>query len=358
MLTSIIIPDGIIKIGNGAFNPSGLDQITLPITASDVHENAFASDVTISRKLDLTFDENAEWTTYYSREDLTQPEGTKVYIIKGIDSENNIIPEQINYIPKETAVLIQRDSKTQTAFEASSIENPVPLSVEPWESFKGSVTPFTGISNLPGDKYVLTNDKFVKTHMETLPAFRCYIHIIKEGDNTPSSFYLSDTNKNTIILKEEGQFNRNAAISVKITGSTLEVTPIEALYVEAENITISRSTSARSGRAPLVDNNTYHPTFVKEDETTRTKTFTLPNIGNYFYEVEIDFQKRSDFSKAGTDLSISISPNRFEYDGKEHKPTDITVKWEGTLLALNTDYIIKEYKDNVNAGKGKVIADL
>ena len=355
MLTSIIIPDGIIKIGNGAFNPSGLDQITLPITASDVHENAFASDVTISRKLDLTFDENAEWTTYYSREDLTQPEGTKVYIIKGIDSENNIIPEQINYIPKETAVLIQRDSKTQTAFEASSIENPVPLSVEPWESFKGSVTPFTGISNLPGDKYVLTNDKFVKTHMETLPAFRCYIHIIKEGDNTPSSFYLSDTNKNTIILKEEGQFNRNAAISVKITGSTLEVTPIEALYVEAENITISRSTSARSGRAPLVDNNTYHPTFVKEDETTRTKTFTLPNIGNYFYEVEIDFQKRSDFSKAGTDLSISISPNRFEYDGKEHKPTDITVKWEGTLLALNTDYIIKEYKDNVNAGKGKVI---
>ena len=355
MLTSIIIPDGIIKIGNGAFNPSGLDRITLPITASDVHENAFASDVTIFRKLDLTFDENAEWTTYYSREDLTQPAGTNVYIIKGFDSENNIIPEQINYIPKETAVLIQRDSKTQTAFEASSNKNPVPLSVEPWKNFKGSVTPFTGISKLPGDKYVLTNDKFVKTHTDTLPAFRCYIHIIKEGDNTPSSFYLSDTNKNTIILKEEGQFNRNAAISVKITGSTLEVTPIEALYVEAENITISRSTSARSGRAPLVDNNTYHPTFVKEDKTTRTKTFTLPNIGDYLYEVEIDFQKRSDFSKAGTDLSISISPNKFEYDGKEHKPTDITVKWEGTLLALNTDYIIKEYKDNVNAGKGKVI---
>ena len=204
-------------------------------------------------------------------------------------------------------MLIQRDSKTQTAFEASSIKNPVPLSVEPWENFKGSVTPFTGISNLPGDKYVLTNDKFVKTHMETLPAFRCYIHIIKEGDNTPSSFYLSDTNKNTIILKEEGQFNRNAAISVKITGSTLEVTPIEALYVEAENITISRSTSARSGRAPLVDNNTYNPTFVKEDETTRTKTFTLPNIGNYLYEVEIDFQKRGDFSKAESLSWVRVS---------------------------------------------------
>ncbi len=356
MLTSIIIPDGIIKIGNGAFNPSGLDQITLPITASDVHENAFASDVTISRKLDLTFDENAEWTTYYSREDLTQPAGTKVYIIKGIDSENNIIPEQINYIPKETAVLIQRDSKTQTAFEASSIENPVPLSVEPWESFKGSVTPFTGISNLPGDKYVLTNDKFVKTHMETLPAFRCYIHIIKEGDNTPSSFYLSDTNKNTIILKEEGQFNRNAAISVKITGSTLEVTPIEALYVEAKNITISRSTSARSGRAPVVDTPLVdHPTFVKEDETTRTKTFTLPNIGgDYLYEVEIDFQKRSDFSKAGTDLTISIEDNKYVYNGKEHEPTDVTVKWQDETLTKDMDYTILGYENNINAGKGKV----
>ena len=54
-----------------------------------------------------------------------------------------------------------------------------------------------------------------------------------------------------------------------------------------------------------------------------------------------------------SDLTITLSDNTYTYDGKSKTP-DVVVKDGSKTLTLDKDYTI-EYKDNINAGTGKVI---
>ena len=355
MLSTITIPEGIVTIGNGAFNPSGLNEVYLPTTSSNVHANAFAEDVIINRKLALEFEENDKWTTYCSREDLTVPTGLEAFVVTGVEG-NSITTEEIEFIPKETPILIQRTDQ-EPPFWGRSTNQTLPDGLVLDKQFKGTITGISNISSLPGDKYVLKGDEFIKTHTGSLPAFRCYLQI-DNGTDAPSSYYITDETS-TIIIQEEGVFNRDAG-TVTLSRSdyskmTLTIKPIDVLYADLSSITVKRSINAGSARAPGLNNIEIPVTAVdaKADPSGETKyTFNYTNGWNY--EITVNFKKRLDFSKAGTDLTISIEDNKYVYNGKEHKPTDVTVKWQDETLTKDMDYTILGYENNINAGKGKV----
>ena len=355
MLSTITIPEGIVTIGNGAFNPSGLNEVYLPTTSSNVHANAFAEDVIINRKLALEFEENDKWATYCSREDLTVPTGLEAFVVTGVEG-NSITTEEIEFIPKETPILIQRTDQ-EPPFWGRSTNQTLPDGLVLDKQFKGTITGISNISSLPGDKYVLKGDEFIKTHTGSLPAFRCYLQI-DNGTDAPSSYYITDETS-TIIIQEEGVFNKDAG-TVTLSRSdyskmTLTIKPIDVLYADLSSITVKRSINAGSARAPGLNNIEIPVTAVdaKADPSGETKyTFNYTNGWNY--EITVNFKKRLDFSKAGTDLTISIEDNKYVYNGKEHKPTDVTVKWQDETLTKDMDYTILGYENNINAGKGKV----
>ena len=355
ILSTITIPEGIVTIGNGAFNPSGLNEVYLPTTSSNVHANAFAEDVIINRKLALEFEENDKWATYCSREDLTVPTGLEAFVVTGVEG-NSITTEKIEFIPKETPILIQRTDQ-EPPFWGRSTNQTLPDGLVLDKQFKGTITGISNISSLPGDKYVLKGDEFIKTHTGSLPAFRCYLQI-DNGTDAPSSYYITDETS-TIIIQEEGVFNKDAG-TVTLSRSdyskmTLTIKPIDVLYADLSSITVKRSINAGSARAPGLNNIEIPVTAVdaKADPSGETKyTFNYTNGWNY--EITVNFKKRLDFSKAGTDLTISIEDNKYAYNGKEHKPTDVTVKWQDETLTKDMDYTILGYENNINAGKGKV----
>jgi hypothetical protein len=120
----------------------------LPTTSSNVHANAFAEDVIINRKLALEFEENDKWATYCSREDLTVPTGLEAFVVTGVEG-NSITTEEIEFIPKETPILIQRTDQ-EPPFWGRSTNQTLPDGLVLDKQFKGTIT---GISNITKESH-------------------------------------------------------------------------------------------------------------------------------------------------------------------------------------------------------------
>jgi len=362
MLASIVIPEGIVTIANGAFNSAALGEVTLPTTASNIHANAFRNGVTIHRSLDLTFDAGKEWATYYSREDLTVPTGLEAFVVTAVNETNGeLTTTAVDFLPKNTAVLLHRTTDQLTGYTADTPKPAKTLSTSTSSLFKGTVEGITNLSTLKGKKYVLKDDQFLIAHTGSVPPFRSYLHIEKTGD-LPSSYYITTESKHTIILQEEGKRYQGTA-TASITGPsdgklTLTVTPVEALYADAENITVRRSfVSGVSDKArmPGINPTTIPVTFVNEEESTRVKTFSFPYTEGWTYEVTVDFQKRVNLQDAANKTEVTLKENNYTYDGTAHEPAVKEVTWGDSKTVVDPNFYDVSYDANINAGTGKVI---
>ncbi|MBQ8152796.1 MAG: dockerin type I repeat-containing protein [Prevotella sp.] len=301
----------------------------------------------------INFDNKNEWTTYYYDKNLSLPEEVEAFVVTGIEGSTlNTAP--VDFIPQNTPVLLRRMSGTNTTFSVKTCstkrldESTVPNT----DLFKGSLEGIANIKTVDTDKakFVLLNNEFVQTTEGALGANRCYLAVSTpaEGINTLT---IGNPTMDIVILEDnatpqQANIIGKASKSTNGTTTTLTVTANNGWYVEANDITVVRSTNAEKGRAPQVGGENIKVNAGKRtdhENYTTTYLFTYPYSSDYTYQVKVNFHKSTRLNEAKP--TITLNPTSFEYDNSEKKPS-VTVKIGDVTLKEKEDYVIS-YENNI-----------
>ena len=321
------------------------------------------------RALNVSFEGENRWATYFWDEYLAKPDGLRVFAISGHDGTTLTLQELTTMIPKDVPVLLYRTGDTRTGFVANTMpaETTLETGITPvTDLFFGSKSSISDISTYPGTKFVLVNDQFVQTTGGTLPANRCYLNFgseelagintitIKTGVGPDDFIYLVDGSESNV----GGSAVKSAISEGKIT---LTVTPNTEYFVEASDIKVTRSVSAVNGRAQAVDapkaksgDVTVTAVITEEDpdpDPNGVTYYTFPADANSKYQVVINFHKRLSF--ADNKPSITFKSGNLVYNGQEQKPEIDNVTFKGQTLR-SEDYEIVGYEDNIYPGGSKI----
>lgn len=322
-----------------------------------------------SHTLNVDFGTKNEWTTYYSPIDLQKVEGVNIYVVTGLNKGQGIDlkTEEVNFIPKNIGVLLQRTDMSKTVFTGMTMPSDTKLeNVTPdTELFRGSATGIEDLKTIEGIKYILLNDRFVEVVEGSLPANRCYVFISNEDDEGIAHVVGEDADG--IVIQEEGTDNKSAGM-VTISGpnadgyKTITVTPASVLYATKDEIQVVRSikntSAAASRRAPGIDNTPVEIIPVNPTaDPSGTTQYRFKYDSNYHYQVTVDFQKRINLSDVNTShpvVTLKAEDIQYlEYDGKPKTPAVEKVTCNGiTVDPSNYDV---SYENNTNAGRPRVI---
>ena len=313
------------------------------------------------REIELSFDNNNEWTTYYGAENLTLAEGLKAYIVTGINSKELEI-QQVNFIPKNTALLLNREGTSTGKFNLKTCSGTkLPEDVTPNVTlFQGS-TSEKDLSTLKGVNFILVNNEFVQVSEGTLPANRCYIHLDEAPEGVTALAIGKDVDDIILTLGGKTSANELGTVYISTTASdgkkTITVKPAKQYYVTADAISIVKSMKAPSARAPQLDGGTVEVAEkdIKDNEDgTTTYTFTFPYTNGYNYQTTVDFKKCANFLDKEYRPVVTLKEHEdYVYDGKEKKPEVEYVESYGKRVDAS-NYTVS-YSDNINSGKGKII---
>lgn len=361
---TIEIPSGVTSIENNAFNydetfrtskSPQLKTLRIPATVTNYGNNVAFRTVTIERELGLEFD--GKYATYFSTIDVALQDGLKAYTITAVNG-TSIETKDLKYIHKGKATLLElEEGRTISKWFSTKINEEESIDFNE-DVFKGSTTGVKNFASIPGNKYVLEGDNFVKAHQDALPPFRCFI--VADGE-TASTLYIKDGNNNTIIIQEEGVLvnkNNTSIGSVSLSDAEgglkkLTVTPGTNYYAYKDDITVRRNVTARSGRAPSIDNTTYDLIVDGDPDPSKLIEYTFDPQGASVFEVTVNFHKRRNLSNTGVTRMVELDHSyNYIYDGTEKKPSILSVKYgDETVNAKNYTY---NYLSNTNAGTGIV----
>jgi hypothetical protein len=133
----------------------------------------------ILTELDISYGGNSRtWASYYTEEKSLQvPEGLEAYVVTAVTTEE-VLVEQIDYIPQGQAVLLKRVS--------DDIEEPI--TTIPYEGvettqenlMQGTAEPLA-VASMESNVYVLYNDCFTRATSDTIPAGRGYLVLEQEA---------------------------------------------------------------------------------------------------------------------------------------------------------------------------------
>lgn len=367
---TIEVKPGVTKIGNNAFNWDGtfkgqMKIFRVPSTVTTYGDNVVYRTVKVQRKMDLQFGSD-KYLTFYSPQNIGLSDGQsdvlKAYIITGInEGGNEVLTTPLYYIHKDQALLLERVGTLPEWYDVPTSET---MDLDKDVDFttnllKGSTTGIADMSKLAGDKYVLTGDQFVKVHQESMPAMRCYLSV--DNGAQASNLYISDGSSNTFIILNEGTLvnkNNHAAVgSASLikdgTQMKLTVTPGTNYYAYKDDITVRRNVTARSGRAPSIDNTTYDLIVDGDPDPSKLIEYTFDPQGASVFEVTVNFHKCRSLSNTAVNRTVELDPNyNYIYDGTEKEPSILSVKYDDeTINAKNYTY---DYLSNTNAGTGIV----
>lgn len=319
----------------------------------------------LKRKLDITFDDKNQWTTFYWHENLNiKDQGLIAYVVTGHEEgSTKLITEDVDFIPANVGVLLYRtDNSNAGPFYGKSMPINTELTgvIPDKNLFVGTQKGIEDLSKIDGVKFILVNDQFVQAVEGSLPANRCYVNFGNAEGIDGISDVDTDKDVDAIIILEEGKENEVGKVSlskVQKGKKMLTVEPYDGFYAEANNITIIRSASGGSARAaqiPSVEDSKVTVTATKpSDDPSKKTTYTFPYEDGYHYQITVNFQKRSDFSKPETQATIIFDATNIEYNGKEQKPTNIVVK-SGDTPVDPSNYTIS-YEENIAAGPSYVV---
>lgn len=329
-------------------------------TADDIIEIPFEiTSQTLTRTLNVAFEGDNKWATYFWYENLTKPVGLNVYAVTG-HSGTTLTLQELNLIPAGVPVLLNRTGTTMSGFTA---ETTTGSEITTDAIFKGTNSAID-LTSETGTKFILVNDKFVQTADGTLPANHCYLNFDPAelaGINTIT--IKTGVGPDDIIYQVDGSESNVGGSAVKSDISdekiTLTVTPNTEYFVEASDIKVTRSVSAVKGRAQAVDapetesgNVEVTAVITEEDPDPNGVTYyTFPADANSKYQVVINFHKRLSF--ADNKPSITFKSGNLVYNGQEQRPVIDNVTFKGQTLR-SEDYEIVGYEDNIYPGGSKI----
>ena len=323
-----------------------------------------------SKKLNVDFGNQDEWTTYYSPIDLENVEGLNIFVVTGLNKGQDIDlkTEQINYIPKNIGVLLQRTDKTKTAFTGETMSSNTKLEgVTPdTDLFRGTATGIDDLKTIDGIKYILQNDRFIQVTEGALPANRCYVFINNENDEGIN--HVEGDDPDGIVIQEEGESSKTAGtVTLSEVSSDgykiITVTPAPVNCATLDEVKVVRSIrndapAASSNRVPGIENTLVEVIAVNPAADPSGSTqYKFKYDDAYHYQITVDFQKRVNLSDRSTSNPVvtlkAEDIQNLEYDGKEKKPRVEKVTCNNIEVDPN-NYTIS-YENNVNAGKPRVI---
>lgn len=196
------------------------------VTGKNNYTGSVEVEFTLVRDLNLSFGTRT-WATYYAAEDLTAPQGLKVYIVTNV-SERTVTAQQINYIPKNVGVLIE-NVNTPESFYATAWEGETSEFSNNMLRGTSAATDVTGLT-AENDIYVLYNDEFVKSTAGMIPANRSYLPLAKgqaAGGRLSISF---DDEETTGIARVNGESVATDGAIYTLNGVRVEK-PTKGLYI-------------------------------------------------------------------------------------------------------------------------------
>lgn len=188
-----------------------------------------SSRFSIYRKLNM-FSGEQEWATYYISEDLTVPNSLLAYVVTA-QEDNVLTVEEIEYIPANVPVLLQKAEQVEGPFMAEAYDGET-LDSNTLESYTdllhGVATP-TDVTSLStsNDIYVLYNGEFVKSTSGTIPANRAYLPIAK-GQGAPARLSIAFGNEETGISSVAAVKTDNVFFNL---GGQRIAQPTKGLYI-------------------------------------------------------------------------------------------------------------------------------
>lgn len=307
----------------------------------------------IARTLDVSFD--GEWASFFWYENLKLPEsaesGLEAYIVTGHEANSpTLILQKVNYIPKETGVLLKRTSDASTEYvchtftqnETTELDE-IPVSAK--SLLKGTLE----TTKISGNYFVLYKDKFIQSTEGILPANRCYLDYGNDNIGDVKKVSIDKKVAGVTILDNDGK-ESNKVGNVMVEDGTITVIPREGYYASIDEITVIRNIPASAGRAPAVDGGKVKVTPSEGNSDPRqSTTYTYEEESGYQYQIIVQFKVPRDLTKIGT--NITLASNNFTYngEGKEPKITSVTVDNGKLLLKEDVDYTVS-YADNIEAG--------
>lgn len=312
-------------------------------------------DAFIERTLNnVNFDANNKYQTFYWSENLSKPDGLKVYVVSGHTANSpELTLQEVNFIPANTAVILECLDLSKAPFKgktyATGTAPSLPSDITPAPSlFKGSASAI----EITNKVFVLKNDKFVQSAEGILPANRCYLDYGTDNIGEDIKYVTIGKDYSGItILDQSGNVNSSVGTVTEDTKGTLKITPSEKYFVTKDDITIIRNVNARYGRAPAVDGGKVEITEGDVAYPTVATDFKYEYNAAYQYQIIVKFRERLSFGKAEYKPVITFNSYSFNYDGTEHKPTIASVK-VGNVTLTADDYDIV-YSNNVNAGTAR-----
>ena len=148
----------------------------------------------------------------------------------------------------------------------------------------------------------------------------------------------------------------SASIDVGSGKCTLTMIPGSGKYITVNEISAIKTIDGSNAQTRTPGFNA-PVTITASDETadpSRTTSYTFEVLDeNYDYEITANFQNRTSVDNA----TVTVADGTYTYSGSPIKPeVTVTIGDKNILLTKDTDYKVY-YKDNINAGIGKVIIE-
>ncbi len=179
---------------------TAVGSATVTITGTGNYTGTKQTSFIINTQLDVTFADGQTWATYVSTMDnLTVPSGLKAYVVTAI-SGTTVTVSEIDYLPAEYAVLLEKTSTAGSTFTAQLYEGEI-LEIENMLQATFEETPVESID--AANVYVLYNNEFRRTTTGSIPANRGYLAL----EATAGS-------RLTIVLDESATAIRNISVNM------------------------------------------------------------------------------------------------------------------------------------------------
>ncbi len=155
-------------------NNTAVGTATITITGKGNYTGTNQTSFAINTQLDITFASGQTWATYVSTlGNLTVPTGLKAYVVSSV-SGSTVTVSEINYLPANMAVLIEKTSEAGETFTVEAYPEEVP------EELGNQLKATTAETAVTSNIYVLYNNEFRRATTGSIPAYRGYL--VVEGN--------------------------------------------------------------------------------------------------------------------------------------------------------------------------------
>lgn len=205
------------------------------------------------------------------------------------------------------------------------------------------------ITPAPITDLTLDADELTYDGTEQVPALTVKageLVLVPETDfDVATSDDITNIGTKTVTITAKGNFEGTLEATYKVLPAAITAIELSADKFTYDGTDKKPAVIVKAGDKTLVAGTDYELTLPTDRVTTGTKTIKATAKGNYTGEVAASYE-----IAPATINKVTLSADKFTYDGKDKTPT-VTVKCGDKTLTAGTDYDVTLPSDRVKVGK-------